>query len=251
MKKQTTPATIAMIGGALLLASGAQASAGGHWGYAGHNGPEHWGSLSAEFEMCAKGKNQSPIDIAGAIEAELAPISFSYGTSGLDVVNNGHTIKASYAAGSSITVDGHTYNLLQVHWHTPSENTINGKHFPMEAHFVHGDKDGNLAVVSVMYEEGAANEAIAPVWDNMPVKEGDKAADAGVTVNAGAMLPANRDYYRFNGSLTTPPCTEGVLWMVMKTPVEASREQINKFHATFHVDTNRPVQPVNARAVLK
>jgi carbonic anhydrase len=201
--------------------------------------------------MCGKGKNQSPINITGATAAELQPISFSYKSSGLDVVNNGHTIKESYDAGSSIEIDGHTYNLLQVHWHTPSENVIDGKSFPMEGHFVHGDAEGNLAVIGVMYTTGSKNEAISAIWENMPAKASATKKDANISVNAMDMLPANKGYYRFNGSLTTPPCSEGVRWMVMKDPVEVSTEQVELFHSKFHGDTNRPVQALNARPVLK
>lgn len=242
---------IVMTGAVALLAGSAYAGGGkAHWGYSGNEGPEHWAELSKEYEMCGKGKNQSPINITGLIEAELSPISFSYQGSALDVVNNGHTIKASYDAGSTITVDGHTYKLLQVHWHTPSENHIEGKSFPMEAHFVHADNDGNLAVIGVMYTKGAENAAIAPVWNNMPAKAGGT-SKAAATISAMDMMPKSKDYYRFNGSLTTPPCSEGVRWMVMKQPVTASAAQIEKFHSTFHGDTNRPIQAVNARPVLK
>ncbi|MDY6855480.1 MAG: carbonic anhydrase family protein [Thermodesulfobacteriota bacterium] len=222
-----------------------------YWGYTGEEGPEYWGELSADYEMCSKGKNQSPINITGAIECELQPISFSYKRSTLDVINNGHTIKANYDVGSFIKVDGDTYNLIQIHWHTPSENTIEGKSFPMEAHFVHADKNGNLAVIGIMYTKGNKNSAISGVWDNMPSKRNATSKDSRVTISAMNMLPADKDYYYFNGSLTTPPCSEGVRWMVMKNPVEASIEQINKFHSTFHGDTNRPVQPINARPILK
>lgn len=235
-----------------LLATATVFAGGGssHWGYSGHEGPANWGELSKDYAICSSGKNQSPVNITGMVEAELAPISFNYKESALDVVNNGHTIKASYEAGSSITVDGHTYNLLQMHWHTPSENHIEGQSFPMEAHFVHADEAGNLAVIGVVYNSGHENAGIAPVWNAMPAKTGEVSKGAN-SISAMAMLPENKDYYRFNGSLTTPPCSEGVRWMVMKNPVEASAEQIEKFHSTFHHDTNRPVQAINARPVLK
>ncbi|GAB4337222.1 MAG: carbonic anhydrase family protein [Desulfobulbaceae bacterium] len=251
MKKYISKAALAL--GTLVFSAGIAGASGGtaHWGYSGAEGPANWGHLTPEYEMCAKGKNQSPIDISGMIEAELQPISFSYTPSPLDVVNNGHTIKQSFAPGSSITVDGHTYNLLQVHWHTPSENHINGRSFPMEAHLVHADKDGNLAVIGVMYNTGAENSGIKTVWDKIPAKVGEAVKNPNAMVDPMALLPADRDYYRFNGSLTTPPCSEGVRWMVMKQPVEASAAQIEQFHSTFHGDTNRPVQPVNARPVLQ
>lgn len=239
--------------GTVLLTAGIAWASGGkaHWSYSGEGGPANWGHLSPDFVMCGKGKNQSPVDLNSMVEAELQPISFSYAPAGLDVVNNGHTIKASIAPGSSITVDGHRFDLLQVHWHTPSENTVNGKSFPMEAHLVHGDSAGNLAVVSVLYNKGQENKSISSVWEQMPAATGGTSKNKGTQVMPSAMLPADRDYYRFNGSLTTPPCTEGVLWLVMKNPVEASGKQIEKFHGTFHHDTNRPVQPANARVIMK
>lgn len=251
MKK--TISKISLLCGVAMLCSGAAMASGGgtHWGYEGHEGPESWGDLSPEYAICKNGKNQSPIDISETIEAELQPIAFSYSPSSLDALNNGHSIKASYAAGSSITVDGHTYELKQIHWHTPSENTIDGKSYPMEAHFVHADANENLAVIGLMYEKGAANSAIASIWENIPAKVDATSTNPDIAISAMDMLPASKDYYRFNGSLTTPPCSEGVRWMVMKDPVQASAEQIEKFHGTFHGDTNRPVQPTNARLVLK
>ncbi len=240
-----------VMGFSLLATTSAFASGGtAHWGYSGEGAPEHWGDLSPEFAACKSGKNQSPIDITGLIESELAPIAFSYGDSKVDVVNNGHTIKASYDPGSSITVDGQTFNLLQVHFHSPSENTINGKSFPLEAHFVHADANSNLAVIGVMYEEGKENPALVPIWAAMPEKSGETLKGEG-QISAMAMMPANKDYYRFNGSLTTPPCSEGVRWMVIKESASVSADQVKQFYNRFHHDTNRPVQPINARPVLK
>ena len=251
MNKYIKQASI-VLGTAFLSAGIAYASGEkGHWGYSGEGGPENWGHLSPEFEMCGKGKNQSPINISSMIESELPPIAFSYVPSPLDVVNNGHSIMESFAPGSTITVAGHTYELQQIHWHTPSENHINGQSFPMEAHLVHADKDGNLAVIGIMYTRGLENDSIASIWSNLPSTTDAVSKNASVTVNPADMLPADRDYYLFNGSLTTPPCSEGVRWLVMKNPVEASTEQIEKFHSLFHIDTNRPLQPVNARPVLQ
>ena len=221
-----------------------------HWGYTGETGPAHWASLKPEFATCGSGKNQSPIDLAGFIEAELQPIAFNYGSTANEIVNNGHTIQANYQPGSTITVDGHTFELKQFHFHSPSENTIDGESFPLEAHLVHADKDGNLAVVAVMFREGDANRVLAKLWQAMPEKAGEKAGlGDGISVNG--ILPASRDYYRFNGSLTTPPCTEGVEWLVLKSPMTVSAEQVHRFSHVMHHPNNRPVQPVNARPVLK
>lgn len=236
----------------LLLAGTAFAGGhGAHWGYEGHDGPEFWGGLSSEYAVCKSGKNQAPINIEGTIEADLKPIVFHYGSTPVDVVNNGHTIQVNYAPGSTITVDNHTYNLLQFHFHTPSENTVQGRSFPMEGHLVHADSDGNLAVVSVLFEDGAANPFIETVWSYMPEKVGESRKVADVKFDVSDMLPSDKSYYRFNASLTTPPCSEGVRWMVMKTPVLVSKAQAKKFTTVIGVNNNRPVQPLNARLIVK
>lgn len=239
-----------MLAACLLGSPLAHADKKVHWEYSGHEGPEHWGKLAPEFAACAAGKNQSPINLTGFIEADLPAIKFDYAANANEILNNGHTIQANFKAGSSIIVDGKTFELKQVHFHTPSENLINGKSYPMEGHLVHADKDGNLAVVAVMYEEGAANEGVASLWSQMPEKADSRVALT-ASVSGTALLPEDRDYYRFNGSLTTPPCSEGVRWLVMKKPGSASKEQIEQFAKVMGHHTNRPVQPVNARPVLQ
>lgn len=234
----------------LLITTGAMAGGDTHWSYSGAEGPEYWGKLSPAFSACGEGKNQSPINLQGFTEAELAPVTFNYSQGTTGIVNNGHTVKLDYKPGSAIEVDGHSFELKQFHFHSPSENRINGKSYPLEAHLVHADKDGNLAVVAVMFEKGEENAVLKKAWAHMPEKSG-KALKKALSVNASELLPADRDYYRFNGSLTTPPCSEGVLWLVMKAPVSASAEQIEKFTHVMHHDNNRPVQAVNARTVLK
>jgi len=221
---------------------------GSHWGYTGHGGPEHWASMSKEFELCGSGKEQSPINISDAKTANLPAIQFDYKPGSLEVLNNGHTIQVNHAAGSSITVGGEKYELLQFHFHTPSENTVDGKAFPKEMHLVHKSAKGQLAVVGVFTKTGAKNTVLEKVWEHMPHKAGDKKMVASVSINAADFLPADRSYYSFNGSLTTPPCSEGVKWMVLKTPVEASSEQIKQF--THVIGANaRPVQPRHARTL--
>lgn len=233
-----------------LLASGvAHAGEAPHWEYSGEAGPAHWAALSAEFSACA-GKNQSPIDLRGFIEADLAPIAFRYEGGVADIVNNGHTVQVNAAPGSAIEVDGIAFALRQFHFHAPSENLIDGKSFPLEAHLVHADKDGNLAVVAVMFDQGDANKVLEAAWPQMPRHGGEKAV-LNAPVAPLDMLPADRDYFRFNGSLTTPPCSEGVRWLVMKHAVTASAEQIAQFAHVMHHPNNRPVQAVNARPVLK
>ncbi len=235
--------------GLMLLSSSAAFAAGPHWEYSGEAGPENWAKLSPEYGACA-GKNQSPINLGGLIDAKLKPIAFSYKAGTTDILNNGHTVQVNAAAGSSITVDGIQFDLKQFHFHAPSENLIKGKSFPLEAHLVHADKDGNLAVVAVMFREGKANKALEKAWAQMPSKEGDKIALT-AKLSSQEILPKNRDYYRFNGSLTTPPCSEGVRWLVMKASVSASKEQIEAFTHVMHHPNNRPVQAVNARPVLE
>ena len=239
-----------MLIGCMLLASfAAQADSSTHWEYSGEEGPSNWAKLTPEFGACA-GKNQSPINLTGFIKADLKPIKFAYVASGNEILNNGHTVQVNFAEGSSIMVEGNRFDLKQFHFHEPSENQINGKSYPMEAHLVHADKDGNLAVVAVMFVEGKENKLLAKLWPEMPPKSGEKQALSSLILAAG-LLPSNRDHYRFNGSLTTPPCSEGVRWLVMKKPVSASKEQIEAFAQVIHHPNNRPIQSVNARPVLQ
>lgn len=222
----------------------------GEWGYEGEHGPDHWAQLDPANAMCGLGKNQSPIDLNGFIEAKLPPLRMKYQAGASEIVHNGHTLQINYAPGSTLEVDGRTFELLQVHFHSPSENHIRGKSFPLEAHMVHKDKDGNLAVVALMYQEGAANAELAKFWAKVPAKAGDKVAlPAGL--NVAGMLPRKTDYYRFDGSLTTPPCSEGVRWFVMKTPLAVSKDQVAAFGQALGFANNRPVQPVHARTVLQ
>ena len=235
----------------LVLSSGAYAAGdGAHWYYYGEHGPKHWGELDHAYRACSEGKNQSPINLTGFIESDLRPIEFNYDAGAKEIVHNGHTVQVNFAPGSEIFVDGHAFELKQVQFHAPSENHIEGKSFPMEAHLVHADEAGNLAVVAVMFVEGDTNPSLAGVWSYMPGIEGGKQYFPS-GVSAEGILPANRDYFRFNGSLTTPPCSEGVEWFVMKEPVAVSKDQIEKFVNVMGHPNNRPIQPLNARQVLK
>ena len=240
-------ASLVSIAGACLIAASALASE--KWGYSEEKGPDNWGSLDPGFGACSGGKNQSPIDVSRTIHAMLPPIEFRYRTSASEIINNGHSIQANYASGSSIAVDGHVFELKQFHFHSPSENHINGRSFPMEAHLVHADGEGNLAVVAVMFDEGDANPAVASLWKQMPASRGFRSALAS-DVNASSLLPEDRSYYRFNGSLTTPPCSEGVWWFVMKQPMTLTRAQIELFTDAMGHPNNRPLQPLNARVIL-
>lgn len=218
-----------------------------HWAYEGSDGPSHWGDLSADFSACKKGKKQSPINITKARQAELIAIEFNYKTSKLDIVNNGHTIQANYDSGSSITVNGTIFNLLQFHFHGPSEHTVDGEHAKMEMHLVHKSKEGALAVVGVMIEEGGHNANFDNAWNNLPLHAGDH-KDVGVVMKAVELLPKSRKYTTYSGSLTTPPCSEGVTWLVLNESIEMSEKQIKAFGDIVEAN-NRPVQPVNDRAL--
>jgi len=197
----------AVIAVGLLLSSGmAFCSDGAAWDYSGAKGPESWAKLSPEYGACA-GSNQSPINLSGFIDAKLEPIVFAYSTGSAEILNNGHTVQVNAQAGSSIVVDGIAFELKQFHFHVPSENLIKGKSFPMEGHLVHADKNGHLAVVAVMVTEGKASQALEKAWAQLP-KKGEKLALTS-DISPLEILPENRDYYRFNGSLTTPPLLRG------------------------------------------
>lgn len=220
-----------------------------HWGYSGSEGTENWVKLSPDNFSCS-GKNQSPINLSGFIEADLTPITFNYKAGGQEILNNGHTVQVNYEKGSHISIDGIIFELLQFHFHAPSENHINGNSYPLEAHLVHADKDGNLAVVAVMFKEGEANKGLENAWITMPKHSGDK-YPLSTRVDVDNILPKSREYYRFNGSLTTPPCSEGVRWLVMKDAVSASADQIDAFSQALHEPNNRPLQALNSRVILK
>lgn len=246
MKKQYIPIILS----SLLLSGVSFATDKVHWGYSGSEGPEHWGELAPEYATCSSGKNQSPINLTGMIEGDLPELKVNYKVGGNEIINNGHTIQVNYAPGSSMTVGSKTFELKQFHFHSPSENTIEGYSYPMEVHFVHADKDGNLAVIAVMFKPGERNAELEKAWEYMPHEAG-ATHELHDVVDADALLPHNHTYYRLNGSLTTPPCSEGVNWFVMKFFHTASQEQLDKFIHTMHHDNNRPVQPVNSRVVIQ
>ncbi len=222
-----------------------------HWTYEGETGPEYWGSIDPSFSACQNGVNQSPINVTKATSALLGDIIFNYNDVPLSLINNGHTIQLNYAPGSSITVNGQTFNVLQFHFHSPSENNIDGMSYPLEMHIVHKDKNGKLGVIAVMFKEGRENPVITGLWSHLKEATVGKTVNKDdISINVYAMLPANKEYYRFNGSLTTPPCSEGVQWMLMKTPLEVSPEQITQF-VNLIGHNNRPIQALNARVILK
>lgn len=244
--------TIALAGTFLTLATPSFASEAGehHWSYTGPTGPVKWGSLEREFVTCALGKNQSPIDIHdhAVKKVDLPAIDFAYKPSRLKIIDNGHTIQIDYAVGSFISVGGKRYELVQFHFHKPSEERLNGKSYDMVAHLVHKDKDGNLAVIAVLLAKGGDNPFIKTLWQNLPKeKEHEMVVDA-VKINVADLLPENRAYYTFTGSLTTPPCSEGVTWFVLKNPAPVSADEVARFAKSYPMNA-RPVQPRNGREI--
>lgn len=222
---------------------------GVHWEYSGDDGPEHWQELCVDYTTCG-GPAQSPINIANAQDDNtLAAIGENFASSTTHAINNGHTVQFNCDAGSEITVGGQVYKLLQYHFHTHSEHVVNGVAYPMEVHFVHkNEASGKLAVVGVFFKEGAENQFLAPFIAHLPAQKDATFDDNALTFNVADCLPANRSYFTYGGSLTTPPCSEIVTWLVMENPVEASHEQIDAFHAVEH-DNARPTQDLNGRAL--
>lgn len=215
------------------------------WGYDGDTGPEHWGDGAP---TCAKGKKQSPLNIIGPFEKSKETLSVDYKEGALKLVNNGHTIQINPEAGSTLSVNKDVYDLVDVHFHRPSEEEIDGKNSPMVVHLVHKNKKGKMAVLAVLVNEGKENPGVKVLWANLPPKdkEGEEFAPAKVVFNPSTLLPADMGHFTYEGSLSTPPCTEGVMNYVLKTPIELSKGQINKF--PFKVNA-RPVQNMNGRKI--
>ncbi|MEZ4502375.1 MAG: carbonic anhydrase family protein [Dehalococcoidia bacterium] len=218
-----------------------------HWTYAGETGPEMWGSLADDWAMCSTGTSQSPINISASLPIGLTDVQFDYVPSALTVINNGHTIQGNVAEGSGVMVDGERYELLQFHFHAPSEHEIDGKPAAMEVHFVHRNAEGELAVIGALYQLGEHNPTLDGVWAALPTTTEDEVHIDGFV--AEALLPLDRSVFRYSGSLTTPPCSEGVKWHVITTPLSASAEQVEAF-INIVGDNARPVQPLNGRSVL-
>ena len=214
-----------------------------HWAYEGEMGPDKWGSA---FPVCGTGQAQSPVDIHGPFEKAAHPIKLNYKPTPLKVLNNGHTIQATVGPGSTLTVNNVAYELLQFHFHRPSEERIDGKPSAMVAHFVHKSAAGKLAVVGILLSEGKENPVVRSIWANAPQHEAPEVAVAGAEINPASMLPERLEYYSFEGSLTTPPCTEGVTFYIVKAATDISRAQIDAF--PFKANA-RPVQPLNGRKV--
>ena len=225
----------------------AKAARAAHWSYDGEGGPDTWHRLKPEFAKCGSGTRQSPIDIRDGIRVDMDPVQFDYRPSAFRVIDNGHTVQVNVAAGNFIDVMGRRFELQQFHFHRPSEERIEGKQFDMVAHLVHQDLEGRLAVVAVLLERGGAQALVQTVWNNLPLEKGEELA-ARATLDLNHLLPKDPRYFTYMGSLTTPPCSEGVLWMVMQQPVTVSSEQIEVFARLYPMNA-RPLQQASGRLI--
>jgi carbonic anhydrase len=231
-----------------------------HWGYGREDGPMHWGGMNAAWATCDTGDAQSPIDIRDVkssqdvdslvLDLPEARLRIVRQENVLGVLDNGHTIQVNVDAGDTLTIGDQSFDLLQYHFHSPSEHTVNGEHYPMEMHLVHRSTAGSLAVVGVLIEEGEHNAAFDTVWSNMPTEAGTTVHLEHVSVSIDDMLPSDRTHWRYHGSLTTPPCSEGVRWFVLKTPIQLDAKQIQQFRDVF-TGNNRPTQAVNGRDIIE
>ena len=231
----------------------AKAKDGNHktpWSYKGKEGPESWGKLSTEFATCAAGRNQSPINIDKTTHASLKPLKSIQKFPARDIANDGHSVSVNFKEGNMLVLDSAAYQMKQLNFHSPSEHTIHGKIFPLEAQFLHSDSKGNLTIIAVMYTEGKANLGLAKLWGQI-TKEVSEPVVLKNRVTPNELIPDNQSYYRLSGSLTTPPCTEGVRWLVMKTPMTASKEQIKALNEVITFDNNRPLQALNGRIIVE
>jgi carbonic anhydrase len=221
-----------------------------HWAYSGPEDPSHWGKLDPSYAACSVGHTQSPIDITHAKPAHLPTLKLDYKAVPLSIIDNGHTIQVNYAPGSTFTVGDKTYTLKQFHFHHPSEEHVNGRGFPLVAHLVHADGEGHLAVVAVLFEPGNANPLIDMVWKNIPSAKEMPQDIPSVSIQAQDLLPNEHGYFAYTGSLTTPPCSEGVAWYVLTSHATVSPQQVAAF-AKLYLMNARPIQSTNGREILQ
>ncbi len=220
------------------------------WTYAGATGPAKWGTLEKGYALCKQGTNQSPVDIpdADARKGDLPSLLFNYKPTPLKIIDDGHTIQVNYAPGSFLIVGDNQYELIEFHFHKPGEHKITGKGYEMEADLVHRGKDGKIAIVAVMLDEGKENALIKSLWSNLPQEKGKERVVDTVKISALGLLPQKKDYYTFAGSLTTPPCTENVTWFVLKNPTQVSADELARFARIYPLNA-RPIQPFNSRDI--
>jgi carbonic anhydrase len=219
-----------------------------HWSYEGETGPQAWAKLAPEYASCGVGQRQSPIDIREGMKVELEPIGFEYRPSSFKVTDNGHTIQANVNGWNSMRLQGRVFRLVQFHFHRPSEEMIDGKQFEMVVHMVHQDTQGKLAVVAVLVEVGARQPVLQTLLNNLPLEKNSDIVVNSSSLDMNQMLPGDRRYFTYMGSLTTPPCTEDVLWIVMKQPVQATAEQLNLFSRIYPMNA-RPIQATAGRVI--
>ncbi|RKZ79679.1 MAG: carbonate dehydratase [Candidatus Parabeggiatoa sp. nov. 1] len=248
-KKKLASAILAVIGLQMGACDNKTDHGSAHWSYDDDTGPAHWGQLSEKYASCANGKQQSPIDITNSIKADLPPLGFNYSPISLTIENNGHTIKMKADKAGSLKIGENTYQLLQFHTHAPSEGAINGKRADMVIHLVHKSAQGEFAVVAVFLETGEmANPLIETLWNVMPKTPGEPQHHE-VQIDINQLLPKEKNYYTFDGSVTRPPCTEGIKWVVLKQTVSISAEQLAQYQAVY-TGNARPLQPLNGREVF-
>jgi carbonic anhydrase len=221
-----------------------------NWGYVGQTSPEHWSELSPSYSACQVGSDQSPINLHDAIKADLAEVKVDYQPIPLRILNTGRTIQVNAAPGNRIVLDGEEFELKQFHFHHPSEHTVDGTAFPMEAHFVHQNAKGEYAVLGVFLKEGAENTAFRSVWNALPKQQSNEQTVSGVQIDLNSLLPSDRNTYRYFGSLTTPPCSETVKWVIFEAPLELSAAQLTEFGEIFPLNA-RPVQSLKRRFLLR
>ncbi|MGY8661632.1 carbonic anhydrase [Bradyrhizobium sp. UFLA05-109] len=219
-----------------------------HWSYEGATGPDEWGSLDAADQACGIGHQQSPVDITGAITARQSSLVLRWSKRPDTIVNNGHTIQLSFADGDRLNMGGRSYKLTQFHFHHPSEHHLEGKPFAMEAHFVHAAEGGGLAVVGVFIAPGRRNAVFNRIVSTMPEEEGPP-VPADHAIDPNGLLPAERAYFHYEGSLTTPPCSETVDWIVFARRIEAAEDDIARFAKLYPMNA-RPVQKLDRRFIL-
>ena len=250
--KQLLATLPALVGGALLaIVATLSYGADDRWSYGGATGPAKWGALSKEFKECKTGEAQSPIDIPDqkARKGDLSPLLFNYKPSPLKIIDNGHSIQVNYTPGSVVSVEGKRYELQEFHFHKPAEEKISGKGHDMDVHLVHKGPDGKLMVIAVLMDAGKDNKLIKALWDNLPKEKGKEQSVDAVKINAVDLLPDNKGYYTYAGSLTTPPCSEQVTWYVLMAPVQISADQIARFGKLYPMNA-RPTQPLNDRDIM-
>ena len=242
-----TLVTTAATAGAVGMPGGPVFANSTTWSYDGDTGPANWGKINSGWAKCGTGNRQSPIDLRDGMKVDLEHIAFDYRSSGFNVIDNGHTIQVGVGLGNYITVQNRTYELQQFHFHRPSEEKINGRGTEMVVHLVHKDGEGNVAIVAVLLERGAPNSMIQTVWNNLPLEKQQTVSPV-VALDVNDILPKKREYFTFMGSLNEPPCTEGVLWLVMKQPMPASPAQMALFSRLYPLNA-RPIQPGGGRVI--